>query len=333
MGRQFVHQIQRMICEHAEFQMRLRPFVRTAKGRTRLAAFQSIIEESYPQYIDELKGIADGAGCAFEDLFILHLRGELLPHETKADLAGCSTCFSPGHNGVILGHNEDASLAFCNELFLAHVIIPGETRFTAMCYPGFLPGNAVGWNETGIFHSINITALLNPQPGIGRYFAARSLLEAVSIDDGIQRISRKPQASGFNYTLCDTHHHRVYNVEIAHDQVDVQRLCSPHFHTNHYVYLEAINQYVSPSSSKRLAFGRKMISGISEMKKRNVYRLLSTQMGTTNPIFREAKQLSETATLATCILDTNAKNIDIYTFPGRDRIAVKLSAFDFNSKI
>jgi hypothetical protein len=60
--------------------------------------------------------------------------------------------------------------------------------FTAFCYPGFLPGNAFGFNEAGICFSCNNVQPLRARDGVGRHFIPRSLLESRSLPEAIAAV-------------------------------------------------------------------------------------------------------------------------------------------------
>jgi hypothetical protein len=58
-----------------------------------------------------------------------------------------------------------------------------QPAFSALCYPGFLPGNAFGFNAAGVMHTVNHVAPHPVEIGLSRHFSARSLLDAGSLDE------------------------------------------------------------------------------------------------------------------------------------------------------
>ena len=70
--------------------------------------YQPFIEEFLPQYLDEVRGIADGAGVDFDDLLVLNsieaLTSDAL-HLKCTSIAAAGEVTADGT--VLVGHNED----------------------------------------------------------------------------------------------------------------------------------------------------------------------------------------------------------------------------------
>ncbi|HPQ39504.1 MAG TPA: C45 family autoproteolytic acyltransferase/hydrolase [bacterium] len=309
LGDRYAGEIRKIIAAHPELNRKMRPCYSTPEGRRRYDAFLDIHRHIYPDYVMELQGMADGAGCDFRDLFMLNLRGEYLPFDTDDASGGCSTCSVATPACRLIGHNEDAAALYRDVLFIADIAPENGPPFTTLTYPGTLCGNAAGWNSHGIFFTVNITAPRHVRIGPGRYFAARSLLEARSLDDAVARITGPRRASGFNYTVASRTDCRIINVEVTAGAFHVREIDGAYFHTNHYIELPGTDQMITESSRRRLEHGRAHLArSIPENAD-----ALRTLLGDDSAIYRRADTPEETATLMTILCDLVSRTVTIHT--------------------
>ena len=310
-GATFAREIRNILHHHTELQQVLLPYYRTADGRRDYQRYLSCHQHSCPEYLEELKGMAQGAGCDFSALFLANLRGEFRPHQIAAGAEACSTCTVNQDGVCCIGHNEDALELFRPYLYFAHVHVYGRDPFLALSYPGFLFGNAVGWNQYGLFFSINITAPRASGPGIGRCFLARRLLEARTIAQAKSVATRPDRASGFNYTIAGINSKEILNIEVARRRYSVKSIETHYFHTNHYVEMRGIEQKVSASSRHRLKRGRALLASTKGPGKQDILAILGDRQGRF-PIFRTAERPEQTATLVSLCMDLNQRKLTAY---------------------
>lgn len=309
LGRRNRTEIQRIIGTHPELNRKMLPLYATDGGRRRYDEFLAIHQKVYPEYIAELEGMAAGAGCRFRDLFLLNLRGEFMPFDVNDASGGCSTCTVSIPDFRIIGHNEDAAAIYRNILFFAEVTPDAAPGFTTLSYPGSLCGNAVGWNARGIFFTVNITAPRHVRVGPGRYFAARSLLAARSMEDAVARITQSRRASGFNYTVASFDDQRIVNVEVTAETHHVRAIDGAYFHTNHYIEIPGTDHLITSSSRRRLIRGQEHLSRGIPRDEAAVRAIL----GDTTAIYRRAASPEDTATLMTIVCDLPARTVTIYS--------------------
>ena len=174
---------------------------------------------TYPNYVRELVGIAEGAGVDFKYVFLSQMMEEFTYFAPNASLNDHSplerTLESPEHcsdlawvapdgTKTYLAHNEDSRAGDLNHtaLISAPMGVAGGPAFTAFTYLGNTPTGAFGWNEHRILFTMNYVAPPEGDPnGLGRVFMARDLLEARSLSDGVERITRTTPgiSAGHNY--------------------------------------------------------------------------------------------------------------------------------------
>uniref|UniRef100_A0A182N122 Peptidase C45 hydrolase domain-containing protein n=1 Tax=Anopheles dirus TaxID=7168 RepID=A0A182N122_9DIPT len=170
------------------------PLFNTEKGRKIYVDTYETVNRSFPQYIRELQGIADGAKVDFHKLFLLHMDDIITgSHDGTNQPVGCSTICVNEPDCVVLGHTEDALAEVLNHFYFVSAHIISETpegkhgvveeRFTSLCYAGHLPGYTMNANHHGLVFSINTLSAKTLVGGkTPRHFITRALLAAENFD-------------------------------------------------------------------------------------------------------------------------------------------------------
>ncbi|KAK9862798.1 hypothetical protein WJX84_005916 [Apatococcus fuscideae] len=173
-------------------------------GFQMLEMFVVLNAAKYPEYFQELEGMAAGSGVSMQEIMLLNFRQEL---STAGGLArsppDCSDQLLHGStNGhALLGHNEDNSGDLLNASYFIQADLGGR-QWTAFTYAGELSSTAFGFNDAGVAFTLNALFPTNVTvPGIGRNFVSRDLLQASSYEDGLRRITTARHSAGHNYNL------------------------------------------------------------------------------------------------------------------------------------
>ncbi|CAK4078233.1 unnamed protein product [Aphanomyces euteiches] len=236
------------------------PFYATDTGKAIYDKYLNVHNSTFPDYVEELQGIAAGSGVPFETLFLMNIVEEYsnsLPQpSTFQKQMHCSDLTLHTADLCVVGHNEDSGFADVNHTAIVTAKIGGNPWFTAYTYLGDLPTGAFGANEHGIAFSMNYVEPLDIEVGgLGRGFISRDLLLATDYSDAIARITRPHQAAGHNFQLMDVSTTRVYNVEVASfNRSNVREIAAgvpAFFHTNQYQSM-LIRQPARSSSYHRL---------------------------------------------------------------------------------
>jgi predicted choloylglycine hydrolase len=312
-GKRFAVQIHRALSSYRFFQEKLLPYHRTPEGQIRYEALLELNRVRYPDYLAELEGLARGAECPFEELFLVNMRGEYDGYLQGLEPRGCFDCSLVTDETVLTGHNEDGSPAFRGNMYLVHAKVEGKPGFTALSYPGFLCGNAFGFNAEGVCFSVDAVRPRDIRVGVGRHFIARSLLEARSLDDAIQRVTVPARASGFSYTIGSIPERRVVLVEVAPAAYHVREMRGAYFHANHYRELADVDQVIHPSSRARVERARAMMQKTPPQSAAEILAILGDQENEQYPIYRTATAPDQSATLCTALFDLKARRLRIYT--------------------
>ncbi len=315
-GQQFGPQIRASLADNTELHQRFLPYHRSSQGQAVFLKLLSLHEQRYASYVAELRGCGEGAGVAFEDLFLINLRGEYRGYAAVskiADVGECSTCtlLTPEH--AVLGHNEDGAQFYRDRSYLIHVEAQHSAPFVALCYPGFLPSNAFGANRHGLCYSINNVRPTELCPGLGRHFLARSLLQADSLEQAIACLKVEPRAAGFNFTLGSIPERKLLNVEVSPVDVHVHEITGRYFHANHYLHLE-LDQQREPSSLARQQRAQALLAQGVPGNRSEVLDVLRDQADAQLPIWRRGREPDPGVTLLSAIFDLDAASLKV--FPG-----------------
>ncbi len=314
-GRQFARQINQMLDTYPLFQQHILNYHDTAEGQARYRQLLEVNQARYPDYITELEGLAQGAGRSFETLFLINMRGEYRDYLHGLDMLGCSDCVVVTDEAAIIGHNEDGAPAFSGNMYLVQVNVVNKPAFTAFSYPGFLCGNAFGFNDNGICFSVDNVRPRNVEMGIGRHFIARSLLESTSLDDAIKRVTVPGRAAGFSYTIGSIPQRRVVIAEVAPGNKHyVRDMKGVYFHANHYQELEMneTKQVIGDSSRARVRRASELLHGKTTLDATGVLSILGDRANNQYPICRTASGPDTGKTLCTALFDLDNRQLQIY---------------------
>jgi len=251
--------VERFAQDH-NFQTRLLPFAASEQGAPVVEGFLSRAKASFPQYVEELQGTADGAGLSFESVFVMNLREEinaLLDKPFKEPLS-CSDysvlMLDSSPPVALVSHNEDGSDISNNHTYMLEVVIGQGHTFTAYSYAGEIPSGAFGWNTFGVGFTLNYLQAPTLLGGIGRNFISRWLLDASSLEEAVGRASSyQPQATGHNFQIfsigTSSSPPAIVNIELAPTGAHVMPLRSNAtlFHANCYMFLNPTPRGAVPS--------------------------------------------------------------------------------------
>jgi predicted choloylglycine hydrolase len=235
--------------------------LKTKAGEGDGSLYQQLYDQAfrhYPQYIEELQGIAKGAGVDFREIFILNIKAELGVENSpeKEEDPGCSTIYFNGVDGKFLLHNEDGHRAFTSAMFIVKATPPSGVSFVALTYAGIMVGNGPGFNDRGIIQTTNYIAGMSWQIGIPRYFVNRAVLEAKTLDEAIGIAGQENRAFAYHHNLGDFHTDMLMSVEVTPKRMSQLVPEDNYYHTNHLIHETFVDfqqdeEYVQSSSMSR----------------------------------------------------------------------------------
>jgi len=268
------------------------------------------VQERFPRYWAELRGLADGLELPFEDVFAWNCRGDI--RALSPD--GCTTVQIPGSCRII-AHNEDGDPGFRGHCTLARIASDGGEPFTALIYPGSLPGHTFAETEAGLVQTVNNIRSLNTGHGLPRMALTRAVLDCRSLDDALNLLQRSDRAGAFHLTLAMADDPRLLSVEFCSEAFSVREIAEPGIHANHFIHptTKALGQIMTRSSASRQNRGNMLIQDWREGQ--DPLTILRDQCDPELPILRDdPEDPDHENTLASAVFFIEGGRIDWYVY-------------------
>lgn len=203
--------------------------------RDRAMSFNRLFQLHCPQLIDEIEGLAEGAGVSYAEALAVNVRGAI----TKVPDGGC-TAFVVSRQGtltkeILTGQNSD-QLPVAMGLGYVLYLKPQDKPEVLMWTFGGMIGYH-GINSLGIGHFAND---LGGGPatrfGMPHYPLKRLMHECSSLSEVKQTMERIPLWASGNYVLCDGHG-EILDVEATPDGLHSLQDDGAGFicHSNHFL--------------------------------------------------------------------------------------------------
>jgi isopenicillin-N N-acyltransferase-like protein len=230
-------------------------------------------EHAYADYVDELRGRADGAGVAFRDLFSLSCleevwswvgpekMRELEELATGSHLSGhCTTFALSRDHRALIGHNEDWSAVDLHTTMLVHdVTVPSGTRFLSLQLVGLLPWS--GLNSHGLAITANTLPATDAKAGAANAFVLRRLLECRDLKE-VWDCLRMPRWGLGAYVLAADAQGHIWAMETSARRAACRPVETWTAETNHFTDETMVSlrtEPVSEDSLGRLARAEELI--------------------------------------------------------------------------
>lgn len=334
-GKKFQDEIRTFVGNYTYLTQTLVPFCATAQGGAYLSALVDANAAAYPDYVDEIRGIAAGSGVDISLLFMLMFEDELGTFVEAGDVSrgadACSDVHLNSAGATILGHNEDSYYAVGEGIVLMDATIEANERheeysFVALQYPGYLPGVAFGFNSHHIAISCNGLFPVQASPtGLGSSWIARDLLGSVSLADAIGRARVQAPACGHSFNLLsfrseDAQTHVLTNIEIYTNGSTMLQIYAGEsqpplvdegvfFHFNMYRHTD-VAQYPDISSIARLNTAQAMPLPVSLD---GVLAIIGSTLNSSYPIYRNgAPPDTGLYTIASAVFNLEAGTMSVF---------------------
>lgn len=203
--------------------------------------------------LEEIRGIADGAGVSFDDILLLNsfleledlrapgLGGKILPDR----LWGCTTFNIPGETTVdgkaYIGQTYDMEQYYEKYLALLHFSSADGPDALVVTMAGILGLNGI--NTAGIGTVINKITATDARPGVIYPFVMRKLLSSGRIGDALGAVIFSSRATGINYQL--RYEDVAFCAETSAARYQLLDCEGGIAHTNHYLGRE-MRQFETP---------------------------------------------------------------------------------------
>jgi isopenicillin-N N-acyltransferase-like protein len=218
-----------------------------AEAERRSLAYRDVIGAFDATLLEEIEGIAQGAGRRLEEILALNVRTEIMPSGFLAK-HGAGECtaiaISPSASttgGTLLAQNWDWIGSQRESLILLRIREGAEPACMTLTEAGMLA--KIGLNADGFGICLNILSSIfdGSKPGVPVHVLLRALLKRSSVQDAIAFASKLSFGSSSN-VLCADRLGESASLELAPKGLRVVRdagttLC----HTNHFLDPEALS--------------------------------------------------------------------------------------------
>jgi isopenicillin-N N-acyltransferase-like protein len=206
------------------------------------AAAESIplADEYAPDLVEELRGLAEGSGFAFEEIFALNTEVVMLetpgPPDAPLRLGGCCSTYAVSSEATADGDTYVGGNIDWYEVWLpSSVIIKGKPAeglpFVVCTWAGCIgrPGMNpyLGFSANGLFPN-------DAAEGVPYTIMCRKVLQQSSVEDALAVVSRARRITGLNYTLADAEGNVAAMETTARRTAVVSGVDGKVVHTNHY---------------------------------------------------------------------------------------------------
>jgi len=306
-----------------------------AKVVRQASRYVRAIEDFAPAAIEEMRGIAEGAGVTFGDVLALNVRSEVMFASAGQGRANLSTVLANectsfavlpeasrgGH--TLVGQNWDWLLHARDTVLLVDVRRDDGPDYVTIVEAGLLAKTGV--NAAGVATCTNtLVSLLNDQaPGVPYHVLLRKLLDAPSITDAVSDVITADKALSANYLLGQVDGLAI-DLEVVPGGPGSVRVLMPErgllAHTNHYVSPEFVKSgnwlAMNPGTFFRLhCMGSDLEREAPDITVESLRKALSDHRNFPQGVCahgdRRRSEYERYATIASVIYDLDAREIHL----------------------
>jgi isopenicillin-N N-acyltransferase-like protein len=192
-------------------------------------------QERYPEYVDEMLGLSEGADVNFDDVGVVNaleaVTMDALHLSKCTTMAVSEVNTADGH--ILIGHNEDWIPEDEPDVFLVHAEPKDDPPFLAMTYGALLPN--IGFNAYGLAQCCDSVYPNDSRIGIPRVMVSRAVLAARTPTEAIRQILVPRRAAGYSHMIAHESG-EIYSVEVSSRKFAILSAQDGYLvHTNHYL--------------------------------------------------------------------------------------------------
>jgi len=302
-GRGAKHQIHQWLYNTTAMED-LNNWVATPQGSDAFEQLKKTNGAAFPQFVAEMKGMADGAGVPVRMIWLNNLLYDL-GNIRRVQAAGkpaehCTDIFARSLTNILAhGHNEDGGKEAASLFYWVSQEIDGYVGCAGLSYPGMLIGYAPTWNDHGMYMTQNS---LHPNAynisGLAATFVQKEAIcgsarspSATNLDEAIQRLSVSGWNSAASLNLVDWKRGDMANLEVFQDRVAVYHVESNYSHENMFKQPQFLGMDVEPNLSTVHRQAR-LDSLPAPVNAYSIVQLLGDTNDTSYPIYRAVDDLS-----------------------------------------
>ena len=212
-------------------------------------------------FVEEVRGLADGAGISFPAAVLCQVRAEAAHAAEGACTAFALTGEATADGKTLVGQNQDLETEYADVAILLRVR-PSDGRPSALMFTFAGQLGYSGMNTHGLAHFANSLYDFDWKPGLPHYPLKRVALEQRTVSEVVELTRRHRNCSAANLILADGEG-AIGNVEIRPEGIAVFEDDHPdrRLHANHYLTAEFAGHETDslPDSRPRLDRMRELV--------------------------------------------------------------------------
>src|SRR6476620_780966 len=283
-----------------------------AGGLAAADAYRDVTAAELPWLIEELDGVAEGAGADPLAVFAASIEeisvADPAPASRCSDLVATAPSTPDLHTWV--AHNNDLGPESEDELVAIEWSVPGDpVSFTI----GIGPWISVGFNSAGLALTGNEVSPNDNRIGIPRLLHVRDILRRRTLDEAVEAALNPHRASSYNTSLS----HRdggVVNVEGSATEAELIRPGPDGTlaHTNHYVSAKMLPFEGDPEYAAGSAVRyRRALEWLApgQITEHVLRRALQDHTGAPHSLCRHPEHGAQSKTVFWCLADVTERTI------------------------
>ena len=319
-----------------------RKFYKDEDGNRVVKQYLETTEKTFPQYVREMRGISDGSGADFEDIFLVNLLseicfahkditdriGNLYPDdEPQKEVAGCTDIYVNRNGMRLIGHNEDGEPGSECYNYLAAITIIEENKvqeqFITYMYAGMIPGFSFNATRDFVITCNSLVPKACNHAGVPSAIVIRKILACESIEEISAVVKCDPYggAYGFNLNIASIKSTDMWSMEVmaepkgtevALHKIQVASDEGPchYFHCNSYKHMTTEELPMCEGTTAR---GKRCTELPPPREPNDVTGILGDTENKQWPIYRGADQTHYTAkTVCTALFNITERNLKVY---------------------
>jgi isopenicillin-N N-acyltransferase-like protein len=289
----------------------------------RARGFVPIVEDFDADLMDEIRGIADGADCALEEIVALNSRTELMfkdggsnfHHGECTAMAAMPEATADGH--MLLGQNWDWMTRIQDNCVVLDIEQKNKPRVLTFTEAGFV--GKFGMNEAGLGLCANLLVGAESRPGVQFHLFCRGILNSPTLSEAIGKVYGSQSGASGNYLIAHADGEAI-DVEASPNGADY--LYDPSgilTHTNHFegkfADQDQGRKHVPDTVVRYCRSGKLMRRQAGEVTTDTFRAILADHANHPNSICRhpvaDAPELERMQSNASLVMDLTEKRLDI----------------------
>ncbi len=196
-------------------------------------SFEQSIKDYWPDALEEIAGIAEGAGVSYGDILALNCRSEIM----FARPEGCTSIIIPPAAAndckPYLAQTWDWLRPSHHSIVLLEIRQHPLPTILMICEAGLIGGKGI--NSAGIGCGLNALGVRHGRIGTPLHILYRGIMNSVKISDAIKAVSQPARAGSGNFIIGSADGFVLY-LEFTPDNFDLRMADNQALaHTNHYL--------------------------------------------------------------------------------------------------